>query len=105
MKVPLVLLSAWLAQSVGQAPNVTTLTLIAAFTEQAKATTSVLFFCWSPAGKMYRTFLILFSWAWQLPRMSQSMQGFIAQSCCAQGDNKLWTCSAVFVLFQTAKWE
>jgi hypothetical protein len=57
MKMPVVLLSAWLAQTAGQAVNVTTLTLIAAFTEQAKATSSVLFFCWSPAGKTYRAFL------------------------------------------------
>jgi len=98
MKMPVLLLLAWLAQKSGQALNLTTLSLIAAFTEQARATSSVLFFCWSPAGKTYRTFLISYSWARQLSRMSQLMQGFIAQSCCAHGDSKLrcavlyWCC-------------
>ena len=91
MKTPVALLSAWLAQSAGQALNVTTLTLIATFTQQAKATSSVLFLCWSPAGKIYRTFLFPCSWAWQLSRMSQLMQGLIAQSCCAEGENILRT--------------
>jgi hypothetical protein len=104
MPVVLVLLLAWLAQTAGQALNVTTLSLIVAFTEQARATSSVLFFCWSPAGKIYRTFLFPCSWARQLSRMSQMMWAFTAQSCCALGDNKLHSCSTVFVLFQTEKY-
>jgi len=103
MTLPVVLLSAWLAQKAGHALVTSTLTLIAAFTEQSKATSSVLFCCWSPAGKTYRTFLFSCSWARQLSRMSQLIQGFIARSCCAQAYNTLRTCSTVFVLLQTGQ--
>jgi hypothetical protein len=98
MKIPVLLLSACLAQTSGQSLNITTLSLITAFTEQAKATSSVLFFCWSPAGKTYRTFLFWWSWA------MAAVRGFIAQSCCAQGEHKLPPAVVYWCIGAAANW-